>query len=240
MFDPAEVERESSSRAATRPYADSRQAARSRSLILRDWPRLLAVFVAIALATAISVAWIDLPLARSITRELAQGDARFVVQAQFPDLLDLFVAIVTIGSLAGYIVLRRKHAGARLVCCLQVLSTAVPFSYTAKNLLKSVFGRVNTRYWMHHPQYFEFHWLHASDQFFGFPSGHMAVFSAFAFALMHYYPRLRLLGWTTVLLLAAALIVSAYHFLGDVIAGAYIGYLAFIVAREMPGTNPKL
>lgn len=239
MFDPVKVEKEPPVNAITRTYADSRQAARSRSLILRDWPRLLTVLIIVALATAISVAWIDLPLARLVARELGQGSTRFVVQTQYPDLLDVFVAIVTAGGWAGYVVLRRKHMGTRLVCCLQVIGTAVPFGYTAKDLLKAVFGRVNTRYWMHHPHHVEFHWLHASDQFFGFPSGHMTVFSAFAFTLMHYYPRLRPWGWAVVLSLAAALIFSEYHFLGDVIAGTYIGYLAFVAGRELPGTNPK-
>lgn len=196
------------------------------------------MLVAVALATAVSIAWVDLPLARFIAHELARGGTRFVVQAQYPDLLDIFVGAVTVGSWVGYVILRRRHIGWRLVCCLQVIGTALPFSYTAKDLLKGIFGRVNTRYWMTHPYHFEFHWLNGSDQFFGFPSGHLAVFSAFVFAVTHYYPRLRPWGWAALLLLGAALLVSEYHFLGDIIAGTYVGYLAFVAARELPGTNP--
>lgn len=214
-------------------------AAPPRSLLLRDWPRMLAVFAAVTIATAISVAWIDLPLAQFILHELGRGATSAVVRAEYPDLLDAFVAVVTVASWIGFVILRRHHAGQRLVCCLQLIGTAVPFSYTAKDLLKAVFGRVNTRYWIEHPYHFEFHWLTAGDHFFGFPSGHLAVLGAFAFAVMHYYPRLRSWGWAGITLLAAALVVSEYHFLGDVIAGGYVGYLTFAAARELPGTVPR-
>ncbi|HET7306340.1 MAG TPA: phosphatase PAP2 family protein [Gammaproteobacteria bacterium] len=210
-----------------------------RSLVLRDWPRMLAVLALVTLATGISVAWIDLPLAKLIAARLGHGSTGFVVHTQFPDVLDVFVAVITIASWAGYILLRRKHIGWRLVCCLQVVGTALPFGYTAKDILKTIFGRVDTRYWMDHPWHFEFHWLHSSDYFFGFPSGHMAVFGAFAFAVMHYFPRLRPWGWAALVVLGAALVVSEYHFLGDVIAGTYVGYAAFVAARELPGTVPK-
>lgn len=209
------------------------------SLVVRDGPRMLATLLLVALATALCVAWIDLPLAQFMLRGLDSGATREVVQAKYPDVLDAIVAGVTLLSWIGYIVLRRHHAGTRFVCMLQVLGTAVPFSYTAKDLLKALFGRVNTRYWINHPYHFEFRWLHASEHFFGFPSGHLAIAAAIAFPIMHYYPRLRPLGWTVLLLLAITLLVSEYHFLGDLIAGAYIGYLAFVAARELPGAAPS-
>ncbi|HET6654779.1 MAG TPA: phosphatase PAP2 family protein [Gammaproteobacteria bacterium] len=210
-----------------------------RSLVLRDWPRMLAILILVTAATAVAVAWVDLPLAQFVAGSLSQNGAGFVSEMEIPDLLDVFVAIVTVLSWIGYIILRRSHTGERIVCLLQVIGTALPFSYTAKDLLKAVFGRVNTRYWLDHPYHFEFRWLSAGDNFFGFPSGHMAIACAFAFAVMHYYPRLRPLGWLAMSLLGAALIVSEYHFLGDVISGAYIGYLAFVAARELPGAVPR-
>lgn len=211
----------------------------ARSLVLRDWPRMLALLLVVTAATAIAVAWIDLPLAQFVAGSLSESGAGFVTEMEFPDLLDVFVAIITVVSWIGYVILRRRHAGWRFVCLLQVIGTALPFSYTAKDLLKAVFGRVNTRYWLDHPYHFEFRWLSAGDNFFGFPSGHMAIACALAFAVMHYYPRLRSLGWLAICALAAALVVSEYHFLGDVISGGYIGYLAFVAARELPGAMPR-
>lgn len=210
-----------------------------RSLLLQDWPRVLAILIGVCIATAVSVAWVDLPLAKFILGKLGSGPTQFVVQAQYPDLLDVFVAVVTVCSWVAYVILRRHHTGTRFVCWLQVIGTAVPLSYTAKDLLKAVFGRVNTRYWINHPYHFEFRWLQASDQFFGFPSGHLAVVGAILFAIMHYYPRAKSWCWAAMLLFGAALIVSEYHFLGDVIAGGYVGWLAFAAARELPGTVPS-
>lgn len=201
---------------------------------------MLVVLIVVTLATAVSVAWIDLPLAEFVKATVNQSAARAVVTTEFPDVLNIFVAAVTVASWIGYIVLRRRHAGWRLVCMLQVIGTSLPFSYTAKDLLKAVFGRVNTRYWLDHPWHFVFRWFSAGDNFFGFPSGHMAVACAFVFAVIHYYPRLKSWGWAAIVLLAAALIVSEYHFLGDVISGGYIGYLAFVAARELPGATTEL
>lgn len=209
----------------------------ARSLVLRDWPRMLGTLLIVTLVTGVSVAWIDLPLAQFIKATFNQGPSHALVTAEFPDGLDIFVAAVTIASWIGYIVLRRRDATTRFVCLLQVIGTATPFAYTAKDLLKSVFGRVDTRYWLGHPYHFVFRWFHSSSDFFGFPSGHMAIACALIFAATHYYPRLKAWGWAAMTLLGAALIATEYHFLGDVIAGAYIGYLAFVAARELPGAT---
>lgn len=222
----------------TRAIGQWPRPAEPHSLVLRDWPRMLGLLTLVTIATGVSVAWLDLPLAQFIKESLSQGPARAVVETRYPDVLDLFVAVVTVASWISYVILRRKHAGSRLVCLLQVIGTALPFSYTAKDILKAVFGRVNTRFWLDHPQHFAFHWLDSGHYFFGFPSGHMTVICAFVFATIHYYPRLKIPGWIGVVLLGAALIVSEYHFLGDVIAGAFVGYLAFVAARELPGAVP--
>jgi membrane-associated phospholipid phosphatase len=206
-----------------------------RSLVLRDWPQMLGVLLLVTLATGVSVAYIDLPLAQFVKAAFSQGPSHTLVTAKFPDGLDIFVAAVTIASWIGYIILRRRNPMKRLVCLLQVIGTATPFAYTAKDLLKSVFGRVDTRYWLNHPYHFVFRWFHSSSNYFGFPSGHMAIACALVFAVMHYYPRLKPWGWAAMVLLGAALIATEYHFLGDVLAGAYIGYLAFVAARELPG-----
>ena len=92
-------------------------------------------------------------------------------------------------------------------------------------LLKFIFGRVNTREWLAKPELYGFHWFHGSGFGGGFPSGHMAVFTALVAAMWRYYPRYRPLYLILSLLLAAALIATNYHFLGDVIGGAYLGIL---------------
>lgn len=58
----------------------------------------------------------------------------------------------------------------------------------------------------------------------------MAVFAALTTTLSKYYPRYRFVFLGVLPLLAMALIVTYYHFLSDVIAGACLGMLvAFLV-----------
>ena len=53
----------------------------------------------------------------------------------------------------------------------------------------------------------------------------MTVFTAFGIAVWLYYPHYRRPVIITLLILGAALIATDYHFLSDVIAGAYLGVL---------------
>jgi membrane-associated phospholipid phosphatase len=70
----------------------------------------------------------------------------------------------------------------------------------------------------------QFNWFHGAG--IGcFPSGHMTVFTAFGVAIWYSYPRCRRLTALGLVLLGMALIVTDYHFLSDVIAGAYVGLL---------------
>jgi PAP2 superfamily len=53
----------------------------------------------------------------------------------------------------------------------------------------------------------------------------MAVFSVVVFALWLYYPRYRLSTGVFLLGLALALISTDYHFVSDMIAGVYLGWV---------------
>ena len=57
----------------------------------------------------------------------------------------------------------------------------------------------------------------------------MLVLTPLFIALWHFYPRYRLYYGIAGLCLGAALIVTEYHFLSDVIAGACIGAAVYLV-----------
>jgi membrane-associated phospholipid phosphatase len=190
--------------------------------------RELGLFCLAAIATAIAVQWIDLPLARTIAGGLSHGPTRVVIQAQYPDLLDLLVAAVTLGSWFGYMILGYIPSWRRLANCLHLTGTAVPIAYAAKAITKNLCGRINTRFWLAYPAQYDFHWLHSGPNFSGFPSGHFAILIAFVLAIVYYYPRWRGLAILLLIACAAALVISEYHFLGDVIGGAYLGYLSYL------------
>ena len=87
--------------------------------------------------------------------------------------------------------------------------------------------------WLQKPQLYGFHWFHGGGFYDGFPSWHMAVFAALIAALWRFYPRCRSICLFFLLALASALIVTNYHFLGDVLAGAYLGVLVEEVSYRL-------
>lgn len=148
--------------------------------------------------------------------------------SSIPDLLFLTVLLTTAAAYSIYRYrLSRGHVDPTTLSC-RMLALAGPFSFLAKSALKQLFGRINTREWLQFPNQYGFHWLQGGGNFSGFPSGHMAVFTALAAVMWRHHPRYR--GWylAILLLLALALILTNYHFLSDLIAGAYLGLLVEI------------
>lgn len=114
-----------------------------------------------------------------------------------------------------------------LACCASLCAFAVN-----DGVLKSVFGRPNPGQFLFASMPPVFHFLQGSQQS-SFPSGHMVMAGAFAFALARIYPR-TLVAFTALLCLAGALlVVGDWHFLSDVLAGVFIGGTAGFVAGEL-------
>jgi len=177
-----------------------------------------------AILTLVSVLWVDRPLASLIDRWLPPGG---VVPESIPDLLALFVA-----GLSGFMVLlwfwtwaggRRRSPLGRLS---PLLALGLPLSFGVKVFSKWFFGRTETRMFLSTHHVCDFcHWLHGFGPYTGFPSGHMLVMTLTLMLISNCYPRLRQVANLLLLLLAAGLIISSYHFLGDVIAGWGFGYV---------------
>jgi membrane-associated phospholipid phosphatase len=97
-------------------------------------------------------------------------------------------------------------------------------------VLKPFFGVPNTMQVMEGARH-SFNFLMGSESS-SFPSGHMILASAFAGVLMRLY---RISVWPLCVLLVIAavlLVVGDWHFLSDVIAGAFAGLSAGILAGE--------
>jgi membrane-associated phospholipid phosphatase len=166
---------------------------------------------------------IDIPLALSVKALFRKSATWSHYAADIPDLLFIAVCVTTLVSLVCYVVRAKKEIFDNATRCFLLITCVVPLTYLLKALLKFVFGRVNTRVWLEKPELYGFHWFHGGSFGAGFPSGHMAVFTALIAALWRFYPRYRPLCLIFSLLLATALIVTNYHFLGDVVGGAYLG-----------------
>jgi membrane-associated phospholipid phosphatase len=113
---------------------------------------------------------------------------------------------------------------ASILCSLSVV-----LAEAIKDQLKFLFGRTWPEAWgPHDPAFIEtgaygFNWLHGGAAYQSFPSGHMGATCAVVSVLWILYPQWRLFGALCALGVAAALVGGNYHFLSDVIAGAFVG-----------------
>ncbi len=192
--------------------------------------RSISILSAAALAaTVASCFYLDHPLARFI-RKLALR--KTALAAELPDLLFLTVLAATLLLWGGYLYRHNRGIDDARTEFFRLAAWTVPLAFVLKSVLKQLFGRMNTRAWLIHQPDHDFRWFQGGEGFTGFPSGHMAVFTAFLASAWLCYPRLRPACIVLMVVLGVALIVTNYHFLGDVIAGAWLGVMVNIcVAR---------
>lgn len=97
--------------------------------------------------------------------------------------------------------------------------------------LKVVFGRPWPETWTHDNSSFigngdyAFRWFRGSDDYGSFPSGHTTVICAAMSVLWYTWPKLRWLYAFAVLAVVVGLVGNDYHFVGDVVAGGFLGWL---------------
>ncbi|MFZ0847492.1 MAG: phosphatase PAP2 family protein [Pseudolabrys sp.] len=179
------------------------------------------------MTVAISIQWLDRPIARFVHDHL--GSPHDQVFDQFARIPDPLIPIAIIGFVAlGLRALIGRalsnYQAAAFVCSLSVI-----VAETTKDQLKFVFGRTWPETWSGNNRSFirdgayGFHFMHGGGEYQSFPSGHMGAACAILSVLWLWYPRLRWLFAIAGLVVAASLVGANYHFLSDVIAGAFVG-----------------
>ena len=189
--------------------------------------RFLFWMSVVIVLTALCLGGLDIQVAHFILIHVGRHFEFSRTVSSLPDLLLLMVIIVSTLAWAGYFFLSSKGISDQRTRLFLGLGTSLPVAFASKDLLKWIFGRVDTRFWLAKPDSYAFHWFHGGRNFEGFPSGHMLVFTPLFLALWNFSPKARPLILTAWLGLAAALLITEYHFLGDVIAGSYAGYLIY-------------
>jgi membrane-associated phospholipid phosphatase len=188
----------------------------------------LLVLVSTVLACVICIRWIDSPVAH-----VFQSHAR-----QFSGLERGLGSSVLV---TGELVLLAVLALTRLVKgCLPeygkvlfVATLASLASFDANdNILKVIFGRQNPSAFLHLPTMHVFYFMQGDDHS-SFPSGHMAMATAFAAVLMRLYPRTRSIFVTLLSVSAITLLIGEWHFVSDVVAGTFVGGTAGFAAGEI-------
>jgi membrane-associated phospholipid phosphatase len=155
-----------------------------------------------------------------------------VFSANIPDFLFPIVCLITAIAWTAYFYLTHKGIYDIHTRFFQLIAITIPITFVLKASLKHVVGRIDTRFWLRHPGFKEFHWFHGGGNYTSFPSGHMAVFMALVIALWMFYPRYQTAYFGFLSVLALALIITNYHFISDVVAGAYLGFLVNYFAHH--------
>ncbi len=188
----------------------------------------LAWLAGTALAVTVCYFWLDRPIALWVHSHLRLGYHSTLTRfSHFPDpLIPLaIVALVVLGARAAvYRSLPANYQAATFVASVSVLITE-----TLKNQLKFIFSRSWPESWVgNNPSFirdgvYGFHFLHGGPNYQSFPSGHMAAGCAALAVLWTWYPRWRPVYFVAGLVAGLTLVGSNYHFLSDVIAGAFVG-----------------
>jgi membrane-associated phospholipid phosphatase len=186
------------------------------------------LFVAMLIAVAICIRWLDAPVALAFLTNsdrlcgLGTGlGTTVLVSGEVVVLMTIAIVRMVKGNLAAF------YKAVFVACCAS-LSAFVANDY----ILKFIFGRQRPTDFLQAPTAQVFHFFHGDHQT-SFPSGHMVMATAFAVVMIRLQPRTRPILIILLCLGALALLVGDWHFLGDVVAGTFIGATAGFVAAEL-------
>ena len=190
--------------------------------------RITVWLIALALTAAFcaaSHAWFDRPIAFFMHRELG----RPALLAQLPRISEWLVAAT---SVVFVLLGLRGLSGrplSRIEAVILLCGLAIIVSAALKNELKFVFGRTWPETWINNNPslirdgVYGFYFFHGGRSYEAFPSGHTAAVCAAMSVLWLCYRRWRAIYAVVVGLVVVGLIGSDFHFLGDIVAGAFVG-----------------
>jgi membrane-associated phospholipid phosphatase len=137
------------------------------------------------------------------------------------------VVIVLFAAVALCVVSGR--ALSRFATVIVLCGASLAIAQAVKDQLKFAFGRTWTETWVrNNPSFirdgvYGFNPFHGGPGFAAFPSGHMTAICAVMSVLWICYPKFRLVYAICMAVVAIGLVGADFHFLGDVIAGAFLG-----------------
>ncbi len=138
--------------------------------------------------------------------------------------------------------------GARRLTRPQAIFLLTPVVYlttrAVKDDLQWAFGRTWPEPWAVGPSLigdgsYYFDPFNGTEAFQAFPSGTTASICAAVAVAWFWYPRWRLLYAVPVVVVSAALLLSDFHFLSDVIAGIYLGFSIGWIAAVVWDANVR-
>jgi membrane-associated phospholipid phosphatase len=188
--------------------------------------RLVIAALSCVALVSLSIAFVDRPLALLMHRLFHRSYWLLPLAGIGQIPLSLAGPALIVAALAAWFGWRPARRGWTLITC----GVAVVITNSCKDVLKEAFGRTWPESWLgDNPSLirdgvYGFSPFHGGEGWSSFPSGHTAAIGAVAGVLWSRAPQLRWLWALLVLLTAAGLVADTYHFLGDVIAGGYLGF----------------
>jgi membrane-associated phospholipid phosphatase len=182
-------------------------------------------FVLTSLAVVASYAWLDRPIATLAHDQLQRFDL-FARLTYIPEVITPLV-IIAFAAIALRALGGRPLSKLQTVAVLAAASLAI--GAAVKDQLKFAFGRTWPETWVrNNPSFirdgvYGFDPFHGGPGFAAFPSGHTAAICAVMSVLWICYPRFRALYAICIAAVAVGLIGANFHFVGDVIAGGFLG-----------------
>lgn len=191
----------------------------SHDAAFRTW---LFAFGATTVAVVVCIAYVDRPVALFFDGHL-RHTAAWVWLSRALAPLDLVIITALLFLLSGGVwVLSGRQLGfwtrTPLLC-----SWAAIWATAADIIFKHIFGRAWPDPAYIQNRVYEFRLLHGIPYWDSFPSGTAAISAAIASVLWIEMPRWRPLSAMIVVLLCVAVVITNYHWVGDVIAGAFLG-----------------
>ena len=200
-------------------------------------------FLLTANLVVISYGFLDERIALWIYRLLRSHGLLSLYTSRIPSLL--LPAVLVLSGVMWVLYLLEVRRGERdgHSTFFLLTGTALPATFVVKLALKHVFGRMGPRAWLGSATDLSFHWFHGGGNLTGFPSGHMAVFTALAAACWLFFPKARAACVAGIAALGVALIATGQHFLSDVIAGGYVGWVVLVCTDRglaiLRGSKPQ-
>ena len=203
----------------------------SGKAVLRNW---CLAFATTAIMVAVCIAYIDRPVAEFLTA-LLRHTATWVWITRALAPLDLTVAMALLFVLGCAI-----WAGSGRLLPLwtrtpRLCSWAAVWATVASFVFKRIFGRVSPDPEFVQNHLYGFRLLHGAPHWHSFPSGTAMISVAIVSVLWILQPRWRAFGALIAALLCVAVVLTNYHWVGDVVAGtflgAFIGWMTVRVAR---------
>lgn len=207
----------------------------SNNVTFRNW---VLAFAGTLIAVVVCIAYVDRPVAEYFDLHLRHTRTWvWLDRALAPLNLVVLMALLVLFGCGTWVIsgrLLRSWTRTPLLC-----SWAAMWATAAEIIFKHIFGRAwpDPTYIQNH--LYGFRVLHGGPHWQSFPSGTAMVSTAIVSVLWITVPRWRAIGVLAVALLCIAVVITNYHWVGDVIAGMFLGASVGWMTVQLAAPTPQ-